>query len=94
MLQCGHVNEREGGSQLTKKWTWKEKNRSLPDFARSPRFQVDPAGQTVFSKPSVSLSFARFKPSQAPGSTHQDGPGLENCVRGLLIIPPPLMQYP
>jgi hypothetical protein len=25
MLQCGHVNEKEGGLNLQKKWTWKEK---------------------------------------------------------------------
>jgi len=39
-----------------------KKKRSLSGFVGSPRFQIDPAGQAVFSEPVASPGFAKFRP--------------------------------
>ena len=40
----------------------KKKKGSLSGFVGSPRFQIDPAGQAVFSEPVASPGFAKFRP--------------------------------
>jgi hypothetical protein len=55
MLKCGHVKNRDG-------LCFTKKKRSLSGFVGSPRFQIDPAGQAVFSEPVASPGFAKFRP--------------------------------
>jgi hypothetical protein len=47
MLKCGHVKNQ--GRSLPYK-----KKRSFSGFVGSPKFQVDPAGQAIFSEPIAS----------------------------------------